>query len=135
MHVCGLSRIAIRGRGRGAAGVRGGRGYAGGFGRGATSFRKPLEHRFIELQPNMELIPTNPFTLKPMRTPVQILYDVCEKNNWGEPVFELLSHFQNSSGIMQNSYLLTRLQYLVYLDNIIIFREINCAHILKEQSK
>ncbi|XP_023240018.1 APOBEC1 complementation factor-like isoform X2 [Centruroides sculpturatus] len=66
----GTVRVAIRGRGRGAAGLRGARGYAGGFGRGATGYRKPLE----------------------------ILCEVCEKNNWGEPVFELLSHFQNSSG-------------------------------------
>lgn len=92
-----VSRLAIRSRGRGAAGLRGTRGFNGGFGRG-TNYRKPVEHRFIELQPNMELIPTNPFTLKPMRTPVQILYDVCEKNNWGEPVFQLLSAVQNDTG-------------------------------------
>ncbi|XP_067908601.1 APOBEC1 complementation factor isoform X4 [Heterodontus francisci] len=86
---------------RGAAGVRGlgGRGYLAytGVGRGYAGYHvkadKRQEEKLYDLLPGMELTPTNPVTLKPqgMKHPSQILDDICQKNSWGQPVYQLHS--------------------------------------------
>ncbi|XP_078422046.1 APOBEC1 complementation factor isoform X4 [Cetorhinus maximus] len=86
---------------RGAAGVRGlgGRGYLAytGIGRGYAGYHvkadKRQEEKLYDLLPGMELTPTNPVTLKPqgMKHPSQILEDICQKNSWGQPVYQLHS--------------------------------------------
>lgn len=54
---------------------------------------KRQEEKLYDLLPGMELTPTNPVTLKPqgMKHPSQILEDVCQKNSWGQPVYQLHS--------------------------------------------
>ncbi|XP_069756776.1 APOBEC1 complementation factor isoform X2 [Narcine bancroftii] len=86
---------------RGAAGVRGiaGRGYLAytGVGRGYAGYHvkmdKRQEEKLYDLLPGMELTPTNPVTLKPqgMKHPSQVLEDICQKNSWGQPVYQLHS--------------------------------------------
>ncbi|XP_051529702.1 APOBEC1 complementation factor isoform X2 [Myxocyprinus asiaticus] len=86
---------------RGAAGVRGlgGRGYLAyaGVGRGCTTYQlktdKHLDDKLYDLLPGMELTPMNPVTLKPqgIKHAPQILEDICQKNNWGQPVYQLHS--------------------------------------------
>uniref|UniRef100_A0A8C5ASI7 Apobec1 complementation factor n=1 Tax=Gadus morhua TaxID=8049 RepID=A0A8C5ASI7_GADMO len=82
----------------GAAGVRGlgGRGYlayaaAGGVG-GAD---KRAEDKLYDLLPGMELTPLNPsamgLKLPEIKHPPQVLEEVCQKNNWGQPVYQLHS--------------------------------------------
>nr|XP_014349734.1 PREDICTED: APOBEC1 complementation factor isoform X4 [Latimeria chalumnae] len=85
----------------GAAGVRGlgGRGYLAytGLGRGYAGYQmkpdKRGEDKLYDLLPGMELTPMNPVTLKPqaIKHAPQILEDVCQKNNWGQPVYQLHS--------------------------------------------
>ncbi|XP_041118245.1 APOBEC1 complementation factor isoform X3 [Polyodon spathula] len=85
----------------GAAGVRGlgGRGYLAytGFGRGFAGYQlkadKRGEDKLYDLLPGMELTPMNPVTLKPqaIKHAPQILEDICQKNNWGQPVYQLHS--------------------------------------------
>ncbi|KAJ8299658.1 LOW QUALITY PROTEIN: hypothetical protein KUTeg_023718 [Tegillarca granosa] len=90
-------RGALRGRGRGAAGSRGAGnvtrgGYVPGFmGRGYR--RYDTEDRMYDLLPGMELTPTNPVTLKPqtVKSVTQMLEDLCQKNAWGSPVYQLHS--------------------------------------------
>ncbi|XP_060794886.1 APOBEC1 complementation factor isoform X2 [Neoarius graeffei] len=86
---------------RGAAGVRGlgGRGYLAyaGVGRGCPTYQlksdKHPEDKLYDLLPGMELTPMNPVTLKPqgIKHAPQILEDICQKNNWGQPVYQLHS--------------------------------------------
>ncbi|XP_072883431.1 APOBEC1 complementation factor isoform X4 [Hemitrygon akajei] len=86
---------------RGAAGVRGlgGRGYLAytGIGRGYAGYHvkmdKRQEEKLYDLLPGMELTPTNPVTLKPqgIKHPSQVLEDICQKNSWGQPVYQLHS--------------------------------------------
>ncbi|KAM6951813.1 APOBEC1 complementation factor isoform 2-T2 [Aplochiton taeniatus] len=86
---------------RGAAGVRGlgGRGYLAyaGAGRGGAAYQlkadKRAEDKLYDLLPGMELTPMNPVSLKPpgIKHAPQILEDVCLKNNWGQPVYQLHS--------------------------------------------
>ncbi|XP_078422048.1 APOBEC1 complementation factor isoform X5 [Cetorhinus maximus] len=54
---------------------------------------KRQEEKLYDLLPGMELTPTNPVTLKPqgMKHPSQILEDICQKNSWGQPVYQLHS--------------------------------------------
>uniref|UniRef100_A0A3Q3M277 APOBEC1 complementation factor n=1 Tax=Mastacembelus armatus TaxID=205130 RepID=A0A3Q3M277_9TELE len=91
---------------RGAAGVRGlgGRGYlayaagGGAAGRGASfglKADKQAEEKLYDLLPGMELTPMNPAamslkaaTIKPAP---QVLEELCQKNNWGQPVYQLHS--------------------------------------------
>ncbi|XP_053495959.1 APOBEC1 complementation factor isoform X1 [Ictalurus furcatus] len=85
----------------GAAGVRGlgGRGYLAyaGVGRGCPTYQlksdKHPEDKLYDLLPGMELTPMNPVTLKPqgIKHAPQILEDICQKNNWGQPVYQLHS--------------------------------------------
>ncbi|KAK9965145.1 hypothetical protein ABG768_004254 [Culter alburnus] len=85
----------------GAAGVRGlgGRGYLAyaGVGRGCATYQlktdKRPEDKLYDLLPGMELTPMNPVTLKPqgIKHAPQILEDICQKNNWGQPVYQLHS--------------------------------------------
>ncbi|MBN3276487.1 A1CF factor, partial [Polyodon spathula] len=85
----------------GAAGVRGlgGRGYLAyaGFGRGFAGYQlkadKRGEDKLYDLLPGMELTPMNPITLKAqgIKYAPQILEDICQKNNWGQPVYQLHS--------------------------------------------
>ncbi|XP_051967939.1 APOBEC1 complementation factor isoform X3 [Xyrauchen texanus] len=85
----------------GAAGVRGlgGRGYLAyaGVGRGCTTYQlktdKRLDDKLYDLLPGMELTPMNPVTLKHqgIKHAPQILEDICQKNNWGQPVYQLHS--------------------------------------------
>ncbi|XP_043912353.1 APOBEC1 complementation factor isoform X2 [Protopterus annectens] len=86
---------------RGAAGVRGlgGRGYLAytGLGRGYAAYHiksdKQGEDKLYDILPGMELTPMNPVTLKPqgIKSAHQILEEVCQKNNWGQPVYQLHS--------------------------------------------
>ncbi|XP_048089313.1 APOBEC1 complementation factor isoform X2 [Alosa alosa] len=87
---------------RGAAGVRGlgGRGYlayAGGMGRGISAYPlkadKRQEDKLYDLLPGMELTPMSGGGLKPqaIKHAPQILEDICQKNNWGQPVYQLHS--------------------------------------------
>ncbi|CAL8381353.1 APOBEC1 complementation factor isoform X1 [Gadus morhua] len=100
----------------GAAGVRGlgGRGYlayaaaggVGGVGRmvapgggmGAAyglKADKRAEDKLYDLLPGMELTPLNPsamgLKLPEIKHPPQVLEEVCQKNNWGQPVYQLHS--------------------------------------------
>ncbi|XP_029465648.1 APOBEC1 complementation factor isoform X2 [Rhinatrema bivittatum] len=86
---------------RGAAGVRGlgGRGYLAytGLGRGYAGFQikgdKRGEDKLYDILPGMELTPMNPVTLKPqgIKLAPQVLEEICQKNNWGHPVYQLHS--------------------------------------------
>ncbi|KAM4775105.1 APOBEC1 complementation factor isoform 2-T2 [Cyanocitta cristata] len=83
---------------RGAAGVRGlgGRGYLAypGLGRGYhLKGDKRGEEKLYDLLPGMELTPMNHVTLKPqgIKLAPQILEEICQKNNWGQPVYQLHS--------------------------------------------
>ncbi|XP_040461742.1 APOBEC1 complementation factor isoform X2 [Falco naumanni] len=83
---------------RGAAGVRGlgGRGYLAytGLGRGyQPKGEKRGEDKLYDLLPGMELTPMNHVTLKPqgIKLAPQILEEICQKNNWGQPVYQLHS--------------------------------------------
>lgn len=83
------------GRGGGMRGAGGTRSY--GMGRGFNRYdRKPQEPRLFDLLPGMELTPTNPVTLKPEKNSIQVLEELCNKNQWGTPNFTLLSHRTNS---------------------------------------
>ncbi|XP_052287077.1 APOBEC1 complementation factor-like isoform X2 [Dreissena polymorpha] len=86
-------RGLMRGRGRGAAGTRGGRG-PGTFVRPPFFHRTPIE--LYDIVPGMELKPTNPMTLKSnsSKTPLEILEDLCHKNSWGTPTYQLFSTVQ-----------------------------------------
>ncbi|XP_038599964.1 APOBEC1 complementation factor isoform X1 [Tachyglossus aculeatus] len=82
----------------GAAGVRGlgGRGYLAytGLGRGyQVKGDKRGEDKLFDILPGMELTPMNPITLKPqgIKLAPQILEELCQKNNWGQPVYQLHS--------------------------------------------
>ncbi|NXM33892.1 A1CF factor, partial [Oxyruncus cristatus] len=81
----------------GAAGVRGlgGRGYLAytGLGRGYQLKEKRGEDKLYDLLPGMELTPMNHVTLKPqgIKLAPQILEEICQKNNWGQPVYQLHS--------------------------------------------
>ncbi|XP_037319524.1 APOBEC1 complementation factor isoform X2 [Pungitius pungitius] len=89
---------------RGAAGVRGlgGRGYlayAAGIGAGGSASYslkadKQAEEKLYDLLPGMELTPMNPgaMNLKAVAKPAtQVLEELCQKNNWGQPVYQLHS--------------------------------------------
>ncbi|KAL6095368.1 a1cf [Pungitius sinensis] len=89
---------------RGAAGVRGlgGRGYlayAAGIGAGGSASYslkadKQAEEKLYDLLPGMELTPMNPgaMNLKTVAKPAtQVLEELCQKNNWGQPVYQLHS--------------------------------------------
>ncbi|KAM9426266.1 APOBEC1 complementation factor isoform 2-T2 [Pholidichthys leucotaenia] len=98
---------------RGAAGVRGlgGRGYlayaggTGAMGRGGNSgagsasyglkVDKQVEEKLYDLLPGMELTPMNPAAMNlkgPAIKPApQVLEELCQKNNWGQPVYQLHS--------------------------------------------
>ncbi|XP_069581261.1 APOBEC1 complementation factor isoform X2 [Brachyistius frenatus] len=91
---------------RGAAGVRGlgGRGYlaytAGGRGGGGgTAYGlkadKQAEEKLYDLLPGMELTPMNPAAMSLKAAAVkpapQVLEELCQKNNWGQPVYQLHS--------------------------------------------
>ncbi|XP_057297897.1 APOBEC1 complementation factor-like isoform X2 [Hydractinia symbiolongicarpus] len=106
-QVGGVRPIA-RGRGRTAAGSRsaGGRAYVlNGF---LPSLHPLLqasigggnnlsqEHMY-DILPGMDLSPTNPLTLKPQssRSPQQLLEEICQKNNWGTPIYTLHSTVTN----------------------------------------
>lgn len=82
---------------RGAAGVRGlgGRGYLAytGLGRGYQVKGDKREDKLYDLLPGMELTPMNTVSLKPqgIKPAPQILEEICQKNNWGQPVYQLHS--------------------------------------------
>ncbi|XP_060624774.2 APOBEC1 complementation factor isoform X1 [Anolis sagrei] len=82
----------------GAAGVRGlgGRGYLANpaLGRGyQLKGEKRDEEKLYDLLPGMELTPMNHISLKPqgIKLAPQILEEICQKNNWGQPVYQLHS--------------------------------------------
>lgn len=86
---------------RGAAGVRGlgGRGYLAytGLGRGYAGFQmkgdKRADDKLYDILPGMELTPMTTVALKPqgIKLGPQILEEICQKNNWGQPVYQLHS--------------------------------------------
>ncbi|XP_047464981.1 APOBEC1 complementation factor isoform X2 [Mugil cephalus] len=95
---------------RGAAGVRGlgGRGYlayaagGGAMGRGGSGGAsyglkadKQSEEKLYDLLPGMELTPLNPAAMNLKATAIkpapQVLEELCQKNNWGPPVYQLHS--------------------------------------------
>ncbi|KAM6442630.1 APOBEC1 complementation factor isoform 3-T7 [Liasis olivaceus] len=82
----------------GAAGIRGlgGRGYLANpaLGRGyQLKGEKRGEDKLYDLLPGMELTPMNHISLKPegIKLAPQILEEICQKNNWGQPVYQLYS--------------------------------------------
>uniref|UniRef100_A0A3P9JLV4 APOBEC1 complementation factor n=1 Tax=Oryzias latipes TaxID=8090 RepID=A0A3P9JLV4_ORYLA len=93
----------------GAAGVRGlgGRGYlaystgAGALGRGSggtscgLKVGKQAEEKLYDLLPGMELTPMNPAAMNlkanALKPATQVLEELCQKNNWGQPVYQLHS--------------------------------------------
>eukprot|EP00057_Strongylocentrotus_purpuratus_P034378 XP_794979.3 PREDICTED: APOBEC1 complementation factor [Strongylocentrotus purpuratus] len=96
-----MQRSPIRGGTRGRGGGGGMRGAGGtrsyGMGRGYNRYdRKPQEPRLFDLLPGMELTPTNPVTIKPEKNNIQVLEELCNKNQWGPPSFTPLSHRTNS---------------------------------------
>uniref|UniRef100_A0A3P8Q8I8 APOBEC1 complementation factor n=1 Tax=Astatotilapia calliptera TaxID=8154 RepID=A0A3P8Q8I8_ASTCA len=93
---------------RGAAGVRGlgGRGYLayaagggamgrGGGGGGASyglKADKQQEEKLYDLLPGMELTPMTPnLKATAVKPAPQVLEELCQKNNWGQPVYQLHS--------------------------------------------
>ncbi|XP_064603831.1 APOBEC1 complementation factor-like isoform X2 [Liolophura sinensis] len=101
-------RSPVRGRGRGAGGSRGiGVGRGGGMMRGWGFRKHPAEERLFDILPGMELTPTNPVTLKPqsMKTPTQVLDDLCQKNGWGSPVYQLHSAMRRDGSGDQQLFL------------------------------
>ncbi|XP_015764160.1 PREDICTED: probable RNA-binding protein 46 [Acropora digitifera] len=58
-----------------------------------TPMATGVGERMFDVMPGMELTPTNPMTLKPhgLKSPAQLLEDVCQKNQWGSPVYTLHS--------------------------------------------
>ncbi|KAM6898088.1 APOBEC1 complementation factor isoform 2-T2 [Lycodopsis pacificus] len=96
---------------RGAAGVRGlgGRGYlayaagvgvmggAGGVGGASYGLKadKQAEEKLYDLLPGMELTPINPAAMSlkaaAIKPATQVLEELCQKNNWGQPVYQLHS--------------------------------------------
>ncbi|XP_076354956.1 APOBEC1 complementation factor-like isoform X4 [Tachypleus tridentatus] len=81
-------RMASRGRGRGAAGMRPSRGGVTGYvtGRGAAGMKRNVEPRFVPMSGmihDLEIYPTNPVTFRPTRSPLQVLNDICEQRGWG----------------------------------------------------
>jgi len=86
---------AIRGRGRGAAGMRG-----AGATRQAymqqplmqTRRRTPSESRLLELLPGVELLSNAAaFLPRPLKSAIQQLEELCQVNKWGQPTFQLNS--------------------------------------------
>ncbi|XP_077786614.1 APOBEC1 complementation factor isoform X3 [Podarcis muralis] len=82
----------------GAAGVRGlgGRGYLANPALGRAyqlKGEKKGEDKLYDLLPGMELTPMNHGSLKPqgIKLAPQILEEICQKNNWGQPVYQLHS--------------------------------------------
>ncbi|CAH2322174.1 APOBEC1 complementation factor isoform X2 [Pelobates cultripes] len=86
---------------RGAAGVRGlgGRGYLAytGLGRGCVGYQmkgdKRGDEKLYDILPGMEITPMSTVALKPqgIKLAPQILEELCQKNNWGQPVYQLHS--------------------------------------------
>ncbi|XP_053548201.1 APOBEC1 complementation factor isoform X2 [Bombina bombina] len=86
---------------RGAAGVRGlgGRGYLAytGLGRGCAGYQVKIDKRgdekLYDILPGMELTPMSTVALKPqgIKPASQVLEEICQKNNWGQPVYQLHS--------------------------------------------
>ncbi|XP_044155748.1 APOBEC1 complementation factor isoform X2 [Bufo gargarizans] len=84
---------------RGAAGVRGlgGRGYLAytGLGHGCVGYQmkgdKRGEEKLYDILPGMELTPMSAVALKPqgIKLAPQVLEEICQKNNWGQPVYQL----------------------------------------------
>ncbi|KAM5142341.1 APOBEC1 complementation factor isoform 2-T2 [Mantella aurantiaca] len=85
----------------GAAGVRGlgGRGYLAytGLGRGCFGYQmkgdKRGDEKLYDILPGMELTPMSAIALKPqaIKPAPQVLEEICQKNNWGQPVYQLHS--------------------------------------------
>ncbi|KAK3698365.1 hypothetical protein RRG08_022926 [Elysia crispata] len=103
----GKSRGASRGRGAG-----GSRSYSNNnLGSRTNNQQHPAEARLLfDLLPGVELTPTNPLTLRPhpMKSPVQLLQDLCQKNNWGAPVYQL------HSAIQKDAFRDTSAQFFLY---------------------
>ncbi|KAM9326369.1 APOBEC1 complementation factor isoform 2-T2 [Gastrophryne carolinensis] len=86
---------------RGAAGVRGlgGRGYLAytGLGRGCLGYQmkgdKRQDEKLYDILPGMEITPMNAVAIKPqgIKPAAQVLEEICQKNNWGQPVYQLHS--------------------------------------------
>ncbi|RUS84130.1 hypothetical protein EGW08_008104 [Elysia chlorotica] len=89
----GKDRGASRGRGAG-----GSRSYSSNS-NVASSWSLAVARLLFDLLPGVELTPTNPLTLRPhpMKSPVQLLQELCQKNNWGAPVYQLHSAFQKDA--------------------------------------
>ncbi|XP_035681614.1 APOBEC1 complementation factor-like [Branchiostoma floridae] len=92
------ARGVMRVRGRGAAGARGAGGSRGYFSYGLTrgGFYGQKKKELFDLLPGMELTPTNPVTMKPLKSAPQVpldqmLEEMCQKNQWGSPVYSLHS--------------------------------------------
>ncbi|XP_073452434.1 APOBEC1 complementation factor isoform X3 [Aquarana catesbeiana] len=85
----------------GAAGVRGlgGRGYLAytGLGRGCFGYQmkgdKRGDEKLYDILPGMELTPMGAVAIKPqaVKPAPQVLEEICQKNNWGQPVYQLHS--------------------------------------------
>ncbi|XP_075469038.1 APOBEC1 complementation factor isoform X1 [Ascaphus truei] len=83
----------------GAAGVRGlgGRGYLAytGLGRGYSGYQmkgdKRADEKLYDILPGMELTPMSALKPQGIKLAPQILEEICQKNNWGQPVYQLHS--------------------------------------------
>ncbi|MEE6485490.1 hypothetical protein FKM82_014303 [Ascaphus truei] len=84
---------------RGAAGVRGlgGRGYLAytGLGRGYSGYQmkgdKRADEKLYDILPGMELTPMSALKPQGIKLAPQILEEICQKSNWGQPVYQLHS--------------------------------------------
>ncbi|XP_018424041.1 PREDICTED: APOBEC1 complementation factor isoform X2 [Nanorana parkeri] len=84
---------------RGAAGVRGlgGRGYLAytGLGRGCFGYQmkgdKRGDEKLYDILPGMELTPMSALKPQAIKPAPQVLEEICQKNNWGQPVYQLHS--------------------------------------------
>ncbi|GAB6028810.1 APOB1 complementation factor [Chamberlinius hualienensis] len=81
--VYGIKPVSPRGRGRGAAGIRNARGYFNGM-------RHP-EYRFFGTQQGIPFLPPNAMPImRPVKSPVQALAEICQKKGYGEPHYQVL---------------------------------------------
>ncbi|ESO01760.1 hypothetical protein HELRODRAFT_112672 [Helobdella robusta] len=76
---------------------RGGQGMRRAGGMSRTYGQKGKQNRLYDLHPGVELVPVSPHTLKPIssKSPVQLLEELCQRNGWESPVYQLHSTISN----------------------------------------
>lgn len=87
-----VPRSPGRGRGRGAAGLRsGGRVF---FPGGAS---RSTEFPIYNLPPGCHIVPANQLPIRPSKAPTQVLAEYCQKQNLGEPQYQMHSMIQQGN--------------------------------------